>query len=232
MSEPDANSSYFNEIGGDLKGISGNISGGVVNQYIITEKSGLEIRERSLIPGSPYLGLRKFEAKDSNKFFGRDRWIIELTNYLDKENVLLLLGASGSGKSSLIQAGVIPALEDRWGSDRFVNLTFVPDRNPFESLYGCLLAKYRQSEAQLARSEQKDTLIQVIRSLKQDSRWLIFIDQFEELFTRTPKTQRDIFIDSLMQAIANSDDSVKVVLTMRADFLDKLSPYPKSLVTS
>ena len=219
------NSSYYAEIGGDFKGIQGDISGGIINQYIITQKSGLEIIRQPLIKGSPYLGLRKFEVDDKDKFFGRDRWIIELTNYLARENVLLLLGASGSGKSSLIQAGLIPKLKDQWGSQLF-NFTFVPDVDPFESFYGCLLSKYKQSEAKLARTVKEDTLIQVVQSLKNDAQWLIFIDQFEEVFTRTPKTERDIFIKSLIQLIKNSDSSVKVIMTMRADFLDKLSPYP------
>jgi energy-coupling factor transporter ATP-binding protein EcfA2 len=219
------NSSYFAEIGGDFKGIQGDVSGGIINQYIITQKSGLEITSQPLIKGSPYLGLRKFEVDDKDKFFGRDRWIIELTNYLAKENVLLLLGASGSGKSSLIQAGLIPKLKDQWGSQLF-NFTFVPDVDPFESFYGCLLSKYKQSEAKLARTVKEDTLIQVVQTLKKDAQWLIFIDQFEEVFTRTPKTERDIFIKSLVQLIKNSDSSVKVIMTMRADFLDKLSPYP------
>ena len=219
------NTSYFSEIGGDFKGIQGAISGGVINQYIITQKSGFEITSQPLIKGSPYLGLRKFEVDDKDKFFGRDRWIIELTNYLARENVLLLLGASGSGKSSLIQAGLIPKLKDQWGSQLF-NFTFVPDVDPFESFYGCLLSKYKQSEAKLARTVKEDTLIQVVQALKSDAQWLIFIDQFEEVFTRTPKTERDIFIKSLIQLIENSDSSVKVIMTMRADFLDKLSPYP------
>jgi WD40 repeat protein/energy-coupling factor transporter ATP-binding protein EcfA2 len=219
------NTSYFSEIGGDFKGIQGYISGGVINQYIITQKSGFEITSQPLIKGSPYLGLRKFEVDDKDKFFGRDRWINELTNYLAKENVLLLLGASGSGKSSLVQAGLIPKLKDQWGSPLF-NFTFVPDVDPFESLYGCLLTKYKQSEAKLARTVKEDTLIQVVQTLKSDAQWLIFIDQFEEVFTRTPKTERDIFIKSLIKLIENSDNSVKVIMTMRADFLDKLSPYP------
>jgi dipeptidyl aminopeptidase/acylaminoacyl peptidase len=217
--------SYFSEIGGDFKGIQGDVSGGVINQYIITQKSGFEITSQRLITGSPYLGLRKFEVDDKDKFFGRDRWIVELTNYLAKENVLLLLGASGSGKSSLIQAGLIPKLKDQWGSQLF-NFTFVPDVDPFESFYGCLLTKYKQSEAKLARTVKEDMLLQVVQTLKNDAQWLIFIDQFEEVFTRTPKTERDIFIKSLIQLIKNADSSVKVIMTMRADFLDKLSPYP------
>ncbi len=217
--------SYYAEIGGDFKGVQGDNSG-VINQYIITQKSGLEITSQPLIKGSPYLGLRKFEVDDKDKFFGRDRWIIELTNYLEKENVLLLLGASGSGKSSLIQAGLIPKLKDNWGSSQLVNLTFVPDKNPFKSFCYCLAHKYGQSQAELALNGKEDTLLQVVQTLKNDAQWLIFIDQFEEVFTRTDKTKPDIFIKSLIKLIENSDSSVKVIMTMRADFLDKLSPYP------
>ncbi|MFN9315256.1 MAG: NACHT and WD repeat domain-containing protein [Microcystis sp.] len=229
--------SYYSEIGGDVKGligdgefkgIAGDISGGVINQYIITQKSGVEIQAQTLITGSPYLGLRKFEVDDKDRFFGRDNWIIELTDYLKQKNVLLLLGASGSGKSSLVQAGLIPKLKDNLGANKLVNLTFVPDVNPFESFYGCLLAnRYKQSQAKLAQSVQEDTLIKVVEGLKNNSDlWFIFIDQFEELFTRTPKTERDIFIKSLVNLIEKNDSWVKIVMTMRADFLDKLSPYP------
>ncbi|MCA2700410.1 MAG: hypothetical protein IM500_08185 [Microcystis sp. M179S2] len=229
--------SYYLEIGGDVKGligdgefkgIAGDISGGVINQYIITQKSGVEIQAQTLITGSPYLGLRKFEVDDKDRFFGRDNWIIELTDYLKQKNVLLLLGASGSGKSSLVQAGLIPKLKDDFGANRLVNLTFVPDVNPFESFYGCLLAnRYKQYQAKLAQSVQEDTLIKVVEGLKNNSDlWFIFIDQFEELFTRTPKTERDIFIKSLIKLIEKNDSLVKIVMTMRADFLDKLSPYP------
>jgi WD40 repeat protein/energy-coupling factor transporter ATP-binding protein EcfA2 len=228
--------SYYSEIGGDVKGligdgefkgIAGDISGGVINQYIITQKSGVEIQSQPLITGSPYLGLRKFEVDDKDRFFGRDNWIIELTDYLKQKNVLLLLGASGSGKSSLVQAGLIPKLKDNFGANRLVNLTFVPDVNPFESFYGCLLAnRYKQSQAKLAQAVKEETLIKVVEGLKNNSDlWFIFIDQFEELFTRTPKTERDIFIKSLINLIENNDSLVKIVMTMRADFLDKLSPY-------
>ncbi|TRU36548.1 MAG: hypothetical protein EWV50_03890 [Microcystis aeruginosa Ma_MB_F_20061100_S20] len=229
--------SYYSEIGGDVKGligdgefkgIAGDISGGVINQYIITQKSGVEIQSQTLITGSPYLGLRKFEVDDKDRFFGRDNWIIELTDYLKQQNVLLLLGASGSGKSSLVQAGLIPKLKDDFGANKLVNLTFVPDVNPFESFYGCLLAnRYKQSQAKLAQAVKEDTLIKVVEGLKNNSDlWFIFIDQFEELFTRTPKTERDIFIKGLIKLIENNDSLVKIVMTMRADFLDKLSPYP------
>jgi len=127
-----------------------------------------------------------------------------------------------------VQAGLIPKLKDDFGANRLVNLTFVPDVNPFESFYGCLLAnRYKQSQAKLAQAVKEDTLIKVVEGLKNNSDlWFIFIDQFEELFTRTPKTERDIFIKSLIKLIEKNNSLVKIVMTMRADFLDKLSPYP------
>ncbi|MDJ0747783.1 MAG: hypothetical protein QNJ32_31240 [Xenococcaceae cyanobacterium MO_167.B27] len=217
--------SYFSDIGGNFRGFYGE-NLGIVNQYIITQKSEAEIRSKKLIRVSPYLGLDKFQIKDKDKFFGREQWIIELSKHLEKDNVLLLLGASGNGKSSLIRAGLIPKLEETWGS--FINLTFEPDVNPFVSLYACLViqTQYRQSEAEIARTVKEDTLVQVVNSLKRDSRWLIFIDQFEELFTRTQKPECDKFVASLVRLIKEQDSMVKIVLTMRADFLDRLSPYP------
>ncbi len=214
--------SYYSEIGGDFNVIEGNVT----HQYIITQQSSIEIKQRELITGSPYKGLEKFEEGDKDKFFGRDSWIVELTNHLIEKNVLLLLGASGSGKSSLVQAGLIPKLKDHFGSNQLVNLTFVPDVNPFESFYLPLAIKYGQAEAKLSREVAEETLVKVVQALRNESQWLIFIDQFEELFTRTPKRERNVFINSLIQLIGKQDHAIKIVMTMRADFLDKISPYP------
>ncbi|WP_271254759.1 nSTAND1 domain-containing NTPase [Pseudanabaena sp. Chao 1811] len=209
----------------DVFGVAGTNTGTVNITYISQTKSDAEIQASKLIEASPYLGLEKFGVEDHDKFFGRDRWIENLTEHLKHKNVLLLLGASGSGKSSLIQAGLVPALKKQPSLSLFKLFSFVPDVSPFESFYVSLQPTYK-SKAKLAQIVKEDTLIQVEQSLKQDAQWLIFIDQFEELFTRTPKTERDLFIKSLIKLIEKSDSSIKVILTMRADFLDKLSPYP------
>jgi len=214
------------EVYGSLKGIVGDISGGTVNQYIVSNEADNRIKQRKLIKESPYKGLDKFEVEDKDKFFGRDQLIASLSKDLERNSLLLLLGASGSGKSSLVRAGLIPKFLDK----NFVNLTFMPDEDPFESLYGCLISKYGVTKAKIAQKGEADTLIQVVRELKKDAQWLIFIDQFEELFTISQKAKRDKFIDSLIQLIEVQDNSIKIVLTMRADFLDKISPY-SSLVS-
>ncbi len=189
-----------------------------------------EVKTRPLVITSPYKGLKKFESDDKDLFFGRDQFLTGLVNELEQTNLILLLGASGSGKSSVVRAGVIPWLVGKWGA-RFVNLTFTPDQDPFESLYAGLLSKYKQSEAQIARENKINTLTQVVKTLKQpDTQWLIFIDQFEELFTTSSAEKCKNFIDGLIQITRElskaNDSSVKIIGTMRADFLDRLSPYP------
>ena len=211
---------------GDVLGVAGE-NRGTVNITYISSKSEAEIHSRTLKQGSPYLGLNKFYEGDSSKFFGRNDWIHKLTADLENHNILLLLGASGSGKSSLIRAGVIPQLKDNWGSNQLIPLAFEPDRNPFKSFSVALINnQYQQEQGERAEVVEEDTLSEVVTALKGNQPWLIFIDQFEELFTLTPKTQRDIFLNSLMQLIQGSDASVKVILTMRADFLGEFGSYP------
>ncbi|QLE57848.1 tetratricopeptide repeat protein [Nostoc sp. TCL26-01] len=194
---------------------------------------------------SPYQGLAQFTATDSSRFYGRNKLIEDLYNNSKENNLLILLGASGSGKSSLVQAGLIPKFSNENKKD-FVYFYLVPNQSPFYSFYGQIIAfvstntnYYKQSDAQIALPPSKiDTdedlqnalnlLVKVVTTLKKnpDSVWLIFIDQFEEIFTRTSEFERGLFIQSLSNLInhlKNSNDkSVKVVLAMRTDFLDRL----------
>jgi WD40 repeat protein len=202
------------------------------NQTQILQISVAEIKTRQFIQTSPYKGLKKFEPEDKDLFFGRDQFLTGLVNELEQTNLILLLGASGSGKSSVIRAGLIPWLTQKWGS-RLVKLMFTPDGDPFESLYASLLGKHKQAEAQIAREAKADTLTQVVTRLKQpDDYYLIFIDQLEELFTLSQPEKRDQFIASLIQLSKTKHNYIKIVATMRADFLDRLSPYPQLIETT
>ncbi|MBD2743794.1 DUF4214 domain-containing protein [Coleofasciculus sp. FACHB-1120] len=197
------------------------------NHTEIIQSSIEDIKNREFIQTSPYKGLKNFDCEDKDLFFGRDQFLTGLVNELEQTNLILLLGASGSGKSSVVRAGLVPWLSQKWGS-RFVKIVFKPDRDPFDSLYASLLSKYKQADAQIAREAKADALQRVITQLKQpDEYWLIAIDQFEELFTTTLSEKRDLFINSLVQLNKTKQNSVKLIATMRADFLDKLSPYPK-----
>ncbi|MBE9210747.1 hypothetical protein IQ244_30445 [Nostoc sp. LEGE 06077] len=195
------------------------------NKTEILQISVEEIKTRKFIKTSPYKGLKKFEPADKDLFFGRDQFLTGLVYELEKSNLILLLGASGSGKSSVVRAGLIPWLSQKWGS-QLVNLTFTPDIDPFESFYASLLNKYKQTEAKIAREAKADTLTQVVERLKQpDDYWFILIDQFEELFTTSLADKREQFIKSLVKLNKTKQNSVKIMGTMRADFLDRLSPY-------
>ncbi|MCC5643251.1 ATP-binding protein [Nostoc sp. CHAB 5824] len=197
------------------------------NQTQIIQITLEEIKRRQFRETSPYKGLKKFEPEDKDIFFGRDQFLTGLVNELEQTSLILLLGASGSGKSSVVRAGLIPWLLQKRGS-QLVHFTFTPDADPFESFYASLLSKYRQSEAQIAREVKVDTLTQVVTRLKQpESYWFILIDQFEELFTTTQPQKCAQFIASLVNLSKTKQPNVKIIATMRADFLDRLSPYPQ-----
>lgn len=143
------------------------------------------------------------------------------------------MGASGSGKSSLIRAGLIPERKQSLKSQTFYNFIFTPDRDPFDSLYRCLLTEekdysFSRSEAEIALEGKADTLTKVISNLqKNNEHWLIFVDQFEELFTICDDPEkRKNFIAGLVQVTQSGNSFVKIVLAMRADFLEQLSSYP------
>ncbi|MFN6493207.1 WD40 repeat domain-containing protein, partial [Nostoc sp. DedQUE03] len=201
---------------------------GISEYNFFSDSQSEDIHRRPLKIDSPYLGLKTFEIKDKDKFFGREKWIAEISDRLKKDDALLLLGAAYSGKSSLIMAGLITYLGSYKNS--LINITFQPDKNPFKSLYKCLAFTYgKQSKiADSCREIREDTLIKIVKLLKQDyERVLIFIDRFEELFTKTQKPERDKFVASLFQLNQQQDSSVKIVLTMRSDFLDRFSEYPQ-----
>ncbi len=189
------------------------------------------IKTREFKEASPYKGLRRFESVDKDLFFGRDQFLTGLVNDLEQTNLILLLGASGSGKSSVVRAGLIPWLAQKRGS-KFTDLTFTPNREPFSSLYQRLHDRYQQADAQFVLEGKTNTFTQAVRELKPPKDfWFIFIDQFEELFTLSQTEPRDRFIGSLVHLINTLNNTqnhlVKIVATMRADFLDRLSPYPQ-----
>jgi energy-coupling factor transporter ATP-binding protein EcfA2 len=191
------------------------------------------IKERPFIASSPYKGLKRFNARDKDLFFGRDRLINELIEAVDRNNLVVVLGASGSGKSSVIRAGVLPQLATL-ENNQFHSFLFTPNRDPFESFYRSLLNpeqdyNFSEKDVEIALEGKKDTLLKTIHRLKsKDSQWVIFIDQFEELFTICSDLgKRTNFIEGIIRIARNSDRSVKIILAMRSDFLEKLSSYPQ-----
>ena len=142
------------KVGGDLTFAPVKIGTKIETQIIQT--SVTEVTQQELIKTSPYQGLKRFNLQDRDRFFGRDKLISRLFEAVNRSSLSLVLGASGSGKSSVIRAGLIPELKKSLNSNKFYDFIFTPNENPFESLYRCLLSEekdysFRESEAKIAR---------------------------------------------------------------------------------
>ena len=105
-------------------------------------QSSLEmVTQRKLNKNSPYQGLKRFNFKDRDRFFGRDKLIARLFEAVNRSNLSLVFGASGSGKSSLVRAGLIPEFKKSLESQTFYDFIFTPNQDPFDSLYLSALSR-------------------------------------------------------------------------------------------
>jgi WD40 repeat protein len=228
---PDSGGIRIGDVGGSVNfSALGDIVGGdKITTITTTIQISVEaVTQRPLITTSPYRGLDRFEDRDKDLFFGRDQLIKSLLAQLSASNVLLVLGASGSGKSSVVRAGLLPHLAQLIGA-RFRYFTLVPDVNPFESLRSALLgAGFSQAQTRELSDARPETPAQLIHTLQRSGdQWLFFVDQFEEIFTVGDEKLRASFIAALVQIAQDPNSSTKLVLAMRADFLDRLSPFPQ-----
>jgi WD40 repeat protein len=197
----------------------------------IVEISTEKVTQKPLNKASPYKGLKKFNQSDRQYFFGRDALIAKLLNAVNKSSFSLILGASGSGKSSTVRAGLIPELKPYIKSpQKFYDFIFTPNQDPFESLHRCLLNeekdhRFGESDVEFVREGKSNTLSQLIRLKKDEEQWLLFIDQFEQLFIDTDLENRKNFIEGIVRVAKKGDSSVRILLAMRSDFLEQFSFY-------
>jgi hypothetical protein len=228
---PDSGGIHIGDVGGSVNfSALGDIVGGdKITTITTTIQISVEaVTQRPLITASPYRGLDRFEDRDKDLFFGRDQLIKSLLAQLSASNVLLVLGASGSGKSSVVRAGLLPQLAQLIGAP-FRYFTFVPDVNPFESLRSALQgAGFSQTQTRELADAKAETPAKLIHTLQRDGdQWLFFVDQFEEMFTVGDEKLRASFIAALVAIAQDPNSSTKLVLAMRADFLDRFSPFPQ-----
>jgi len=177
----------------------------------------------------PYKGLRSFQTADAEYFFGRESLIAHLITKLDR--FLAVVGPSGIGKSSVINAGLIPALQagELPGSERWQYVECVPGENPWEALEAALRPFAPLSALPLFPEilHGKDVLGPTIQRIFPDGDVFLFVDQFEELFTQTKdKTRRDLFLENLCTAVRAAESRLRVVIALRADFYDRPLTYP------
>lgn len=187
------------------------------------------------IPSNPFKGLRAFGPDDAASFFGRDRLVTELLRGIGRgQRLIALVGASGSGKSSVVRAGLIPALGKAAleGSDQWQVASMVPGAHPFAELEAALLRSKIDAPASLAAQldDGATGLVRaVLRILPDDtSRLVLVIDQFEELFTLVDDVgTRDRFLANLVAAVDEPHGRITVVVTLRADFYGRPLAHPE-----
>src|SRR6266545_4555794 len=181
---------------------------------------------------NPYKGLQAFSELDAQDFFGREALTEELLQAIKEHRLVAVIGPSGIGKSSVVRAGLIPALRAGAlpGSREWVTTDMFPGSYPFEELEAALLrVAVEQPEGlteDLARDE-RGILRVTKRILPPDALALLVVDQFEELFTLTTDEEtRRRFLDALAAVATDGRSRVRVVVTLRADFLDGPLRYP------
>jgi WD40 repeat protein len=193
---------------------------------------------------NPFHGLRPFTSEDSDLFFGRETESNEIITKLLKNRYITVIGASGSGKSSLIYAGVLPKIRDlkNGKSSSWKIISFNPDSDPFGNLAGALSKVISESTGKSADrevissllSESTDGLSDVARKILENNEdnILLVIDQFDELFRYILPGSSDIshttaikFVEFLVSSVINPAQNVFLIITMRSEYLGECSHY-------
>jgi WD40 repeat protein len=193
---------------------------------------------------NPYKGLESFEEGDSDKFFGRKGLIETLQEFVNNHSLTVVLGASGSGKSSLVKAGLIPQLKKQREQWRVLD-PIRPGESPFRALNHALEREnlpvfaipnkptndLTSGDASNESNSSDNTLwyeqglqnlsfnLVAWRKLYPNSKLLLVIDQSEELVTLSrDEVEREMFLKGLARALKAFPDWLRIVLTLRSDF--------------
>ena len=191
---------------------------GVVTQVI--EPSG----------SCPYKGLAAYQPEDAHFFFGRETLVDELVRRLQQQKVLIVGGPSGSGKSSLVRAGLIPAIKAGalLGSDAWRIALFTPGRDPMAELHYQATRALPSGASSLSVDDlqARPTMARHLGGDDAAGPLLLCIDQFEELFTLAPAAQRSAFVAALSAMSDPADSKVRIVFAVRADFYAACAQIP------
>jgi len=183
------------------------------------ERLGVTALTMSGLVVNPFKGLRPFGEADAADFFGRERIVGELHQLVKEQRFTAVVGPSGSGKSSLVLAGLVPELK-RGG---FLVARFTPGADPFDAFSAALIDL---ATAEQARGLSPDLLrregglVAAVDALAADDALVIVIDQLEELWTTTDDDERTLFAASLAD-LHRASSRARVVATVRADWFDR-----------
>lgn len=205
---------------------------GITDEMAASQIDGLE-------PVNPYKGLRAFQEADADDFRGRDDLIERLLAWfradLRARRFLSVIGPSGSGKSSVVKAGLLPHFRQDAipGSKDWFIVEMTPGTHPLEELEAALLRVAVNPPATLLAQLKEDErgLVRAVKrilppSLTTDTELLLVIDQFEEVFTLVEnEAERLQFLNILAAAAGDPSSHLRVIATLRADFYDRPLSY-------
>jgi len=179
----------------------------------------------------PYRGLRALRAEDVAIFFGRTSESLDILARADNKRFVPIIGASGSGKSSLVMAGVLPELAKRgWKI-----IQCVPNTHPFDELALALVrlpefniptTRYIPEAEALATilRDKPENLVKQLHAVLLNQKIVLYIDQFEELFTIAEKADKSQIVP-FIEAIRHQAHDITTIITMRADFYETALAY-------
>jgi WD40 repeat protein/energy-coupling factor transporter ATP-binding protein EcfA2 len=223
--------------------VSGNIQIGHNTGYTAEQVSVLITRISSTFQPKPfdgrcpYKGLDVFEEEDAELFFGREKLVGDLVSRVKDSRTVFVTGPSGSGKSSLVRAGLIHALKQGAikGSERWLYATMKPGRDPIGELGRVVssLASSTNPEDEIRAKAMKDAAIfarwsEIVLKEGRDKHLVLFIDQFEEVFTQISKEEERVaFLNLLTHAATIENGRVIILFSMRSDFVSNCATYPQ-----
>jgi energy-coupling factor transporter ATP-binding protein EcfA2 len=184
---------------------------------------------------NPFRGLLPFEEEHATLFFGRDREIRDIATRLEHRRLLAVTGVSGSGKSSLVRAGVIPMLKAGLVPQLGARLRVAiikPRGGPLAELRTQLAVKLERKVDAETLCRTTYGLVDAVKPLEPEESLLVLVDQFEEIFqyrklhlTRDGGAETDRFVSLLLRAAEQTAVPIYVVLTMRSDYLGQCSIF-------
>ncbi|MDJ0600504.1 MAG: caspase family protein, partial [Crocosphaera sp.] len=221
------------KIGGKLQtpmhmGIGGSITlvkYPLVNKQEISEIEPIRDNQGNII--CPYQGLNVFTSKEKAFFFGRQRLTEDIKQKLDKFRIIPIIGASGSGKSSVVYAGVMTWLETE-SQEWSILSTIKPGIEPLSELRRVFKDSISLDEVELKEiiENKSKGMSNIIEFLPNSRKYFLFIDQFEEIFTTCRSEEdRQRFINLITDVRNNHQSNMVIAIAMRADFLDRCLQY-------